>query len=73
MDKVQIKLKNGESLEISIKENRHSCFEDIVVEIESAIDEKFVQFNECLINVDQIVYLKPVNEVKYTTDDVFVG
>ncbi|HZH61737.1 MAG TPA: hypothetical protein VEY70_19625 [Metabacillus sp.] len=64
MDKLQIKLKNGESLYISIEGNGHAHIEDIARWIETSVEDNlgFVTFEECIVVADQIVYVKPIDD-----------
>lgn len=64
MDKVQIKLTNGESLFLSIAREGHAHFDDIYKQIEDAIEEEsiFVKFNTCAIKINEILYMKLVED-----------
>ncbi|MEC1772811.1 hypothetical protein [Schinkia azotoformans] len=64
MDKVQIKLTNGESLFLSIAREGHAHFDDIYKQIEDAIEEEsiFVKFNTCAIKINEILYVRLVED-----------
>ena len=64
MNKVEIKLKSGESLFLSITREGHAHIEDIYKHIEDAIDEEsiFVKFNTHMIQINEILYVKLVED-----------
>jgi predicted DNA-binding antitoxin AbrB/MazE fold protein len=62
MNKLEIKLKNGESLFISLNEdNLAEELTDVAAQIEEGIEDglKFIEFKECFVNINEIVYVKP--------------
>ncbi|MEC1725879.1 hypothetical protein P9E34_14265 [Schinkia azotoformans] len=60
MSKVEIVLKNGETIMIDIAEEGHACIEDIFYCIDAAKndEEEFVKFNEAMIKIDQIAVVR---------------
>ncbi|MEC1768308.1 hypothetical protein [Schinkia azotoformans] len=64
MDKVEIKLKNGEPIYLSIAREGHAYIEDIFKSIKDAIleEEKFVEFSTIMIDIEQIVYVRLVED-----------
>lgn len=64
MDKVEIKLKNGEQIYLSIAREGHAYIEDIFKSIKDAIleEEKFVEFSTIMIDIEQIVYVRLVED-----------
>ncbi|MGD6831403.1 hypothetical protein ACQCT5_04535 [Sutcliffiella halmapala] len=61
MSEIEIKLKNEKSLYVKVELEEGQTLKEYIEELSGQFEYKFVRIEECLLNTEEVAYIKPLN------------